>query len=525
MMAMITTATSSIERGMSLARLLDGIVAVPRDVGIADLTLDSRTAARGGLFMACRGIKSHGLDYLGKALAAGVNAVLWEPTPGISAPRPPPGVVMLSVPELRAHIGKIADRFFGAPSAALTVAGVTGTNGKTTTAYLIAQALERDGAAAAFAGTIGFGRFDRLKTVTHTTPDCVSVHRQLDELRRSGARFVGMEVSSHALDQQRVDGVRFHTAVFTNLTQDHLDYHGTLAAYGAAKARLFEWPSLKACVVNIDNTFGRELAGRLAGRCPLTVYSLRSIDHSLAGVRRIEAREVRMLASGVELMLDVSDSGHVSDSGSSPGTVRSALLGTFNAENLLAALAVLLGWGIPFSRAARALEQCVAPPGRLETFTASGRALVVVDYAHTPDALEKALQTLRHHCRGRLWCVFGCGGDRDAGKRPIMGAVAAAWADEIILTDDNPRTEDPQEIVEAIARGIPPSRAKRDKPDKPVRVIRERGRAIATALNEATAQDLVLIAGKGHEDYQIYGSVAQPFSDRAEVRRLLGVAP
>jgi len=490
---------------MSLSRLLAGIVAVPRDARVADITLDSRTAVRGGLFLACRGLKSHGIEYLDRALAAGVNAVAWEPAAGVATPTVPEHVVLLAVPDLGRQLGRIADRFFEAPSMRLRIAGVTGTNGKTTSCWLLAQALDKVGWRGGYSGTLGFGPVNALKPSTHTTPDCISVHRLLSDLHAMGVRTLGMEVSSHALVQDRVDAVRFDTAVFTNLTRDHLDFHRTMDAYALAKARLFSLPGLEHRVINMGDITGRRIAESLPSSQLVTAFWIGVGDYRQTCDSFVHGRVVRAGSAGLEIEFD-------SSWGS--GTLRSRLLGEFNAENLLATLAVLQLWEVPLTQALQALGTSTAPAGRMETFRASGRPVVVVDYAHSPDSLAKALRAARKHCRGRLWCVFGCGGDRDPGKRPMMGAVAAELADEIILTDDNPRTEDPQRIIEQIAAGI--------DTDVPTRTIRERARAIATALGEAAADDIVLIAGKGHEELQIYGTVAQPFSDRAEVARILG---
>lgn len=499
-----------IEPGMSLQRLLDGIATVTREVIVTDITMDSRQAVAGGAFLACRGMKSHGLQHAQAALAAGVRAVLWEPMTGLAEPAMPTGVVALAIPDLSRRLGEIADRFFGSPSRQVRVAAITGTNGKTTSAWLLAQALESGGVRAGYGGTIGWGRAGgTLDTASaHTTPDCISVHRRICDLGATGARALAMEVSSHALAQDRVAGVRFDTAVFTNLSRDHLDYHADMQDYGAAKARLFSWPDLKHRVINMGDEFGRRLASSLPAGAPVTAVWAGEGDLRNSAGGFVHARERVATAAGLEVQFD-------SSWGS--GRIRSRLIGDFNAENLIGVLAVLLLWGIPVPRAVAALETADAPPGRMETFRAAGRPLAVVDYAHSPDALAKALQALRGHTGGKLWCLFGCGGDRDAGKRPIMGAIAAELADEVVLTDDNPRTEDPQHIVRQIAEGISTGTS--------VHIERDRARAIAWTLQAAGPRDVVLIAGKGHEDYQIYGTQALPFSDRAEVRRLQGGAP
>jgi UDP-N-acetylmuramoyl-L-alanyl-D-glutamate--2,6-diaminopimelate ligase len=390
----------------------------------------------------------------------------------------------------------------------LRITGITGTNGKTTCAYLLAQCLERLGLPAAYIGTIGWGLPQTLAEPTHTTPDVVTVHRELAQLRTSGVREVAMEVSSHALDQGRVDGVRFHVAAFTNLTRDHLDYHESMAAYGAAKSRLFQMPELKHIVLNIGDEYGRGLAQTYNGDASLTAVWVGPGDSGWLADRALHATEVRVEPGGIALQLDGSF-GKLA--------VNTQLMGRFNAENALVVIACLLSLGIPFSEAAGALAEAAPAPGRMEVLKSDARdkATAVVDYAHTPDALAKALGAAREHCAGALWCVFGCGGDRDPGKRPIMGAIAAELADQIIVTDDNPRSEDPEAITEAIVGGIQ---------SRKVRVIHDRGEAIATALKEAQPVDLVLIAGKGHEDYQIYGDTRRSFSDRREALRYLGAA-
>jgi UDP-N-acetylmuramoyl-L-alanyl-D-glutamate--2,6-diaminopimelate ligase len=511
--------------GVNLARLLEDVAAAPGDVFVSDITLDSRRAVAAGAFLACRGISSHGLQYVQAAVAAGVRAVLWEPAAGIRAPRLPVGVLSLPVPGLGRHLGRIADRFFASPSRHVRIAGITGTNGKTTTAWLLAQALEHAGLRAAYGGTLGWGRprgepGGRLDSATHTTPDCIEAHRRISDLHAAGARALAMEVSSHALAQDRIAAVRFDTAVFTNLSRDHLDYHADMQAYGEAKARLFGLSGLQHRVVNVGDAWGRRLAGRLPVEAALTAVWSGAADRGpqdsalqdMATEGFVHAGAVMASSDGLQVRFDSSWGG---------GCIRSRLIGDFNADNLMTALAVLLLWEVPLSRAVQALEQAVAPPGRMETFGGGGQPLVVVDYAHSPDALAKVLRGLRRHARGRLWCVFGCGGDRDAGKRPIMGALAAELADEIVLTDDNPRTEDPQLIIEQIAAGIPADRARRAA----VHTLPDRAAAIELAVRSAAPGDVVLVAGKGHEEYQIHGARAQPFSDRAVVRGLLGGVP
>ena len=492
---------------LALSSLLEGEPRPSRDVMLTDISQDSRGVARGGAFLASQGRRSHGLAHVATALARGATVVLWEPAPGVEAPSLPADVIGVPVPSLGARAGELADRFFRTPSADLKVAGVTGTNGKTTTAYLLAQAADAVGRRGAYLGTLGAGRPGRLAGADLTTPDAVSVHRRLAEARDDGSDTLAMEVSSHALDQGRVGGVRFDTAVFTNLSRDHLDYHGTLEAYGAAKMRLFRSLGLRSAVINVQDPFGRALAETLDESVESVWFSTGSELIAAPRIGWIRLSGMRALATGLTL--------HVESSWGA-GTLRSRLVGAFNAENLLATLGVMLGWRVPLQQALAAVGACQPPPGRMEVFGGGSHPVAIVDYAHTPDALAKVLDAARAHARGRLHCVFGCGGDRDPGKRPQMGAIAEELADAVVLTNDNPRTEDPREILAQIAAGMrDASRAV---------VIPDRANAIHHALSEAEAGDVVVIAGKGHEEYQITGEERRPFSDRRVVLEALGAA-
>ena len=493
----------------ALMWLLDGIAMIsPTEARVSDLTLDSREVRTGSLFFALPGQNAHGVNFAADAAKRGANVVLWDPTGDVRLPALPPEVFAAAVPNLKTLVGRIADRFFNWPSSHMRITGITGTNGKTTCAYLLAQSLERLGYSAAYMGTIGWGRPSTLTEPTHTTPDAVTVHRTLAKLRASGVREVAIEVSSHALDQGRVDGVRFQVAAFTNLTRDHLDYHGTMHRYGEAKAKLFQHAELAHIVLNIGDEFGRALAQRYSGSASVIAISVGGSGSGWLAERAMHASEVRLNPRGISIDVDGSF-GKLN--------LETQLMGRFNAENSLVVMACLLSLGVPLNDAASALAACKPAPGRMEVVQAQARnkPIVVVDYAHTPDALSKALSAAREHCQGALWCVFGCGGDRDAGKRPVMGAIADELADQIIVTDDNPRSEDPRAITDGILSGMKSSRA---------RVIHERGEAIGAALKEAQAADLVLIAGKGHEDYQIYGQTRRSFSDRSEALRYLGAA-
>ncbi len=507
----------------SLADALHGIAEVPRSLAVTDLTLDSREVMPGAAFFACRGAKQHGLTFADHAVARGARAILWESDARVAAPRLPPDIVVREVPELRAHLGEIADRFFGAPSAHLAIAAITGTNGKTTCAWLLAEALARLGRRSAYIGTLGVGVSAlhaehvrlALRPLAHTTPDVLSLHRLLAELAAAGCDSVAMEISSHALDQGRCAGVRLRTAAFTNLTRDHLDYHGSMDAYGAAKARLFDWSQLGARIINIDDEFGAELARRLESERPgaplfVTTRNLEAAQQAASrGGEYLCAEHVSMSREGLTL-------GLLSSRGSAE--LVSPLRGAFNAENLLTVLALLLAWEIPLRRACAVLGSCEPPPGRMQAEGGGPLPLVLIDYAHTADALGKALSAARLLCQGRLWCVFGCGGQRDQGKRADMGRVAAELADELIITDDNPRGEDPAAIAAAVAEGAAAGGA-----GGRLRIVHDRGLAIRRALAEATAHDVVLVAGKGHEPYQLVGEERRAFSDTEAVRSALAM--
>ena len=488
----------------SLAGLLQGLAELPRDVQVSDLTQDGRAARPGCAFLAVHGTHEHGLKYAPQAVANGARAVLWEPAPEAVVPDLPSQIVVAPVERLREHASTIADRFFGSPSQALSVAGVTGTNGKTTCAFLVAQALEAAGRPAAFMGTIGTGRPRALVASALTTGDAITVQRTLAGLRADGAASVAMEVSSHAIDQARVGAVRFRTVAFTNLTRDHIDYHGTMENYGATKARLFTREELASRVINVDDPFGRVLAKDPRGRGRLIVTSRGHQSHTRAAAGFVRAMHVELSTRGIELEYDSSWG---------PGALTSTLIGDFNVDNLLTVIAILLDWELTPEQVSHTLARVHAAPGRMETFGGTRAPLVVIDYAHTPDGLRKALSASRAHCRGRLTVVFGCGGDRDAGKRPLMGEIAAELADAIVITDDNPRTESPEAIAAGIVAGIPAGH--------PYRIEHDRARAIRDTLVDANENDVVVVAGKGHEDYQIYGNERRKFSDQKVVAAAL----
>ncbi len=482
------------ERVTALRALLAGFTEAPvPDIRVSGIRLDSRAVRAGDLFCAYPGSAVDGRDYVDQAVAGGAAAVAYDPA---GEPRTISHPAAVPVAGLRHRVGAIAARFFGAPSRRLQVIGVTGTNGKTTCTHLLAQALDVLGARCGLIGTLGVGFLDRLRPATTTTPDPVTVHAELRHMADAGATHVCMEVSSHALDQGRVAGVDFDAAVFTNLSHEHLDYHDSMDAYGNAKAALFACETLKWAILNLDDA----LTSRIRARTRARVWTFGSRGGD------VRTGSVHVGDTGITVLLKT------------PGgvlSIRSALIGRINAMNLAAVAAVLLAYGRETDHVKSALAGLRPVPGRLELFR-SGRELpfVIVDYAHTPDALRQALMSLREHCGGALWCVFGCGGDRDRAKRPIMGEVAEALADHVVLTDDNPRSESPQRIVDAIASGM------RQRPT----VIHDRRAAIQWVIRNAAPGDWILIAGKGHETEQVRGSERVAFSDRAVVHESLGVA-
>jgi UDP-N-acetylmuramoyl-L-alanyl-D-glutamate--2,6-diaminopimelate ligase len=475
-------------------------------LGIKRLATDSRRVRRGDTFVAYPGETQDGRSHIAQALARGAASVLWEKRGYRWNPRwrvPNAGIA-----ELRARAGIIASRVYAEPSARLWMIGVTGTNGKTTCSQWIAQALKLCGQRTAVIGTLGYGLPGALRPLANTTPDAVWLHAELANILRRGARAVSMEVSSIGLAQDRVAGVQFDVALFTNLTRDHLDYHGTLQRYRRAKAKLFECESLAHAVVNLDDDFGGELGTRVRRR------GLDVLGYGF-GPRSQSARRMPCLAGGGF----AADAGGMRFDVKTPwgrARIESSMLGRHNASNLLGVLATLLASGIKFADATATLARLRPVPGRMQKVGGGQRPLAVVDYAHSPDALEQVLLSLRELAAGgdaRITCVFGCGGNRDRGKRPLMGAIATRLADRVVITSDNPRSEAPLGIIADIRQG-----ARGDCLIEP-----DRRRAIARALREARRGDIVLVAGKGHENYQEIAGVRRPFSDalvaRAALRR------
>lgn len=484
----------------SLGMLLEGYASIPArlDRVVTAVCDDSRAVAPGALFFARRGRRVDAGRFAGCAIASGAAAVVIEGAP--ASVRLDAGAVVVGIPDVAGAVGHAASRFHGDPSAHLSIAAVTGTNGKTSVTHLSARSC---GDRCAVMGTLGAGPPEMPETAALTTPGPIEIHRRLAELRDGGIGMLVMEVSSHALDQRRIEAVRIDTAVLTNLSRDHLDYHPDMEAYARAKASLFNVPGLSHAVINIDDPFGRDLIGS-------TSPGIQSIALTL-GDRRLPTASPptvwgRVIGEGQGLSLEIA-----SPWGS--GVLETRLLGRFNAYNLLAAVTVACLHGHRLDAVLQRLQGTEPIVGRMQKMGGGARPLVVVDYSHTPDALRNALAALRPLCEGALWCVFGCGGERDRGKRPLMAEAAQANADRIIVTDDNPRGEDGDAIVADIVEGFTEPGA--------VHVERDRGRAIHRAITGAGAADVVLIAGKGHEVSQECNGARLPFSDTAAARRAL----
>jgi len=496
--------------GMLLSELLAGFCTgqeIP-SIPISDISSNSRSVKPGSVFIALPGIRSNGIDYAIDAVKAGAVAVIYDADDEYSRQRitllrKQVDTCWIGIDQLDRANGYIVSRFFGNPAQAMTIIGVTGTDGKSSVTHLITQALTRLGRSCASIGTLGYGIANQLTPDNLTTPDVVTLQSRLHHFRQQRCEFVVMEVSSHALEQYRVNGCDFDIAVLTNLGRDHLDYHGDEESYAAAKARLFHDFDLSARVVNADDSFGRRISESVT-RDGLVRYSVNSGPG-------IEV-EVSLLAA------EISTSGQNIRALTPLGEVTAvtALLGHFNVENTLACIATLVALGLNRDQVELAIKDLKPIPGRMEKFSGrAGQAAAVVDFAHTEQALRACLRAAREHCTGKLWCVFGCGGDRDQGKRSGMGRAVEELADRVIITDDNPRNEVPEKIVADILAGM-------ERADQAC-VVHNRQAAIEYALSQAAADDLVVIAGKGHEQEQIIGNARRPFSDRHLVERILQV--
>jgi UDP-N-acetylmuramoyl-L-alanyl-D-glutamate--2,6-diaminopimelate ligase len=468
---------------------------LPADIAVTGITDDSRRVRPGDLYVAVPGMTVDGRSFIRDAIERSAAAVFTEsPAPDVSVDVP-----MIEIDSLREHKGEIASRFYGEPSKSMLVIGVTGTNGKTSCSQFVAEAQTQAGRKSGVVGTMGFGVPGKLEDAGLTTPDAIELQAKLAQLAEMGCEAVCLEASSHGLEQGRLNGTALDVAVFTNITRDHLDYHESFDEYRRAKEILFRWPGLKAAIINLDDEFAGAIRSAVRSDVKVLTYSMERVDADI----RCESIAMRQDGFDVDIVTPWGK-----------GKITSRLLGEFNVSNLLSVVGVL---GVLDVSLEDAIDQACSisnVPGRMDALRRPGFPVIVVDYAHTPDALEKALVALRAHCEGKLTCLVGCGGDRDRGKRPLMGEIATRLSDRAIFTDDNPRAEDSRVIVQEMLEGV-------DEPDR-VTVETDRARAVRTAVTEAGESDIVLIAGKGHEEYQEINGQRVPYSDYVEVEKLFG---
>lgn len=493
----------------ALLELLSGLATVPDpahqavNVVVTGIQLDSRMLRKGDLFLACFGRNHDAREFIGEAIKTGVTAVLaetggqWQGTQIID------GIAVIAVDNLSAKLSEIAARFYGHPSRRLSVIGITGTNGKTSCSQFIAQALANSGFSCGTIGTLGYGVYGKLQETQLTTPDPVFTQMALAEMVQGGIDPVVMEVSSVGLHQKRVKAVKFDTAIFTNLTRDHLDYHESMEAYGNNKKKLFASEGLTRAIINLDDPYALSVINAIAPSVEMCTYSIKN------SAATVYAESLTLTRQGFEARV-------VTPIGA--GVIKGKLFGYFNVSNLLAVISVLVSY-LPKKKELDIEQLCelvsgLSPvDGRMQIVGDTAEITALVDYAHTPDGLRSALKGLRDHFSGNIWCVFGCGGNRDKGKRPIMGEIAEAFADKVIIADDNPRNEEGDKIVEHIQSGM-------KSPEQTV-VLRDREKAIAYAIGNAEPGDVVLVAGKGHETYQDVGGSRLIFSDTNQVRLAL----
>ena len=492
---------------MNLNDLLNNYITDDKfnDINITGLSLDSRDIKKNYLFFAIKGATVNGIEFINSAIKQGAAAVLWEADANVDVIKinwrkssSDIDIPIIAIENLSQLTGEIADCFFESPSKDIPVCGITGTNGKTSCADFIAQMMSID-APCGLIGTLGRGLYPELKETGFTTPDVITCHQWLADIKSMKAKFAVMEVSSHALIQGRINGIRFNSAVFTNLSRDHLDFHGDMESYADAKLKLFRTADLKNAIINVDDEAGRNI--------------VENLDKNVCCIRYGLDKSFSPDIYGFDVVLDQNGLSMKVSTPWGEGQLNSPVIGDFNASNLLAVLSVMLLQGIKFNEALKRLKAVKSVAGRMQRFGTENTPLVIVDFAHTPDALEQALTSLRQHTKNNLWCVFGCGGDRDKGKRPLMGAIAENKADYIILTNDNPRSEAASEIINDIKSEI--------KTVAKVTIEQDRHTAIHIAISQAQAGDVVLIAGKGHENYQLIGETKYPFNDAEEVKQQL----
>lgn len=503
------------QTGIALNVLLEDLMSADMlqqygDVLVGGLINDSRKVNEGDMFIAYQGISTHGLVYAKEAVEKGATVVLWDDECEVFADIVrdiSEKVLCLRCEDLRIKVGEISDRFYQSPSSELNIIGVTGTDGKTSITHFIAQCMDEDANRCGVLGTLGNGFIGELRVTGLTTVDALNIHQNLAMMRDAGATSAVMEVSSHGLDQGRVNAVAFDTAVFSNFSQDHLDYHDTLEEYALAKSKLFSMPGLKIAIINLDDAFGRQLAEECKQRLCVWGYSTWSDATALECYAdfMVNARAIEVIENGFHITVKTPKGSGIFDV---------SLLGSFNVSNVLAALTVLLANEIPFEEAITRLGTIRPVAGRMEEIVVMGKPVVIVDYAHTPKGLESACLAVKDHCKGKVWCVFGCGGDRDKAKRSLMAKAAEHYADNVVVTSDNPRYEDPQKIIDEVVQGFCNS--------DDIKIIPDRKEAIVFAIEHADKSDIVLIAGKGHETSQIIGNTHIAFDDRRIARECLG---
>ncbi|MDT8424892.1 MAG: UDP-N-acetylmuramoyl-L-alanyl-D-glutamate--2,6-diaminopimelate ligase [Methyloprofundus sp.] len=484
---------------MWLSELLAGVAEVQQNIEFTHIALDSREVGKGGVFFALAGARMHGLSFAHQVQQHGAVAIIYDPADGGDLlAESVTGLSLIAVEQLTDKLGELAAKYYAWPTQKLQVIGITGTNGKTSCSQFLARVLD----SCAVIGTLGWGIYPNLQRTCNTTPDALMLQKICAEFVAQNIKHVALEVSSHALEQGRVHAINFSGAVFNNLSRDHLDYHGSLEAYFQTKLRLVQWSDLQYVVVNLDDAYAQRVLAAISRQIPVFTYSLQNKIY--AKDTSIQVTNVQYSLSGIECDVFWQAKQH---------KLKIALLGDFNLQNCLAVLAVLLAMGKPIAECLQAIERIKPIIGRMECFTGDmAKPMVVVDYAHTPDALEKVLTTLRRHCTAKLTVIFGCGGDRDKGKRAQMGRIAETLADCVIVTDDNPRFEVGQAIIDEIIAGLSMTK---------ICVINDRKSAIQQAILMSSDKDIVLIAGKGHEDYQEIKGVQLPFSDREIVKELL----
>lgn len=493
---------------IKLSSLLKEIVEVTQEIDceITGLALDSRLVSSGYLFFAYKGTHLDGRHFISDAITNGARIILAEADSDQVDYYLKDKLPIVRIPRLGQKVSQIAANFYGNPTKSLRIIGITGTNGKTSCSHFIASALQSLGIPCGIIGTLGSGIYGNIKLGSLTTPDAITLQATFAEFVQQGVQVVVMEVSSHSIDQGRINDILFEVGIFTNLTRDHLDYHGDMETYGAVKKRLFDNPLLQHAVINADDVFGQTLIQSLHSDKPVFAYSAYPSEQSIVPI--VHANDVRLDMTGLHARVQTPwGSGELSVS----------LIGQFNLSNVLAVLTTLCVFRIPFNDALLSLRQLKPVPGRMQTVGGHNGPLIIVDYAHTPDALEKVLLALKPHCQGHLYCLFGCGGDRDKGKRPLMAKIAEQYADRVIVTDDNPRHEDPRQIVMDIMRGFM-------RPNDVI-VQHDRSKAIEDIIQCAVSGDCVLIAGKGAETYQQIGDTKIPFSDVEKVNQFLSPLP